>query len=126
MQYPHFDQFSLYPSTNIAPRRFSSKDKLEGFWYSKIEPYYPMPVRTDTPVDPVFLNTLKQIMSKHAKVHQSKGSSPCRLCIKKNGSQEYQYGPWHFPSGLIHYYEDHNVQPSPAFRNFIMEQVLPT
>lgn len=43
---------------------------------------------------------------------------------KMNGSREYRLKKdgvtFKFPEGLIHYYEDHMVQPSDEFYDFIM------
>jgi hypothetical protein len=52
------------------------------------------------------------------------GLSNCRLCGKTNGSSEYiiEEGKtkWIIPQGLMHYYQDHRVQPSQEFHDMIM------
>jgi len=38
------------------------------------------------------------------------GWSPCRVCRKKNGTNEYKIeGQWAWPEGFTHYIEDHKV-----------------
>jgi hypothetical protein len=48
-----------------------------------------------------------------------RGYSSCRLCNKRNGYLEYEYGGWRWPEGLSHYVEEHNVKPSDDFIAFI-------
>lgn len=52
------------------------------------------------------------------------GLSMCRLCGRKNGSEEYNYEDengikFFWPEGLIHYYVKHNVLPSEQFYEFV-------
>ncbi len=59
-------------------------------------------------------------------VVQYRGSSMCRCCGKLNGSSEFQVAiggdhAWHWPNGLRHYIEVHNVRPSQAFIDFIID-----
>ncbi|AYV76218.1 MAG: hypothetical protein Terrestrivirus5_40 [Terrestrivirus sp.] len=52
------------------------------------------------------------------------GGSHCRLCEQMIGSDEgiivKNDIKYRFPSGIIHYYKDHDVQPSEEFNNLIM------
>lgn len=53
-----------------------------------------------------------------------RGWSTCRCCGKPNGSAEFQVPfdgghAWHWPIGLSHYIEVHNVRPSQAFIDFV-------
>lgn len=53
-----------------------------------------------------------------------RGWSHCRCCGKPNGAAEFQVPfegghAWHWPIGLSHYIEVHNVRPSQAFIDFI-------
>ena len=57
---------------------------------------------------------------------QYRGSSMCRCCDKLNGSTEFQVPiggghAWYWPSGLAHYIDRHNVRPSQAFIDFIID-----
>lgn len=57
---------------------------------------------------------------------QYRGSSTCRCCGKLNGSTEFQVPingghAWHWPNGFSHYIEVHNVRPSQAFIDFILD-----
>ncbi len=48
-----------------------------------------------------------------------RGWSTCRICGKRNGSTEYVFDGWKWPSGFRHYVEAHNLRPSLAFIEFI-------
>jgi hypothetical protein len=53
------------------------------------------------------------------------GSSYCRLCdLNFNGNKELKLIKdnitFTFPEGLIHYYIQHNVEPSNEFKEFIL------
>lgn len=57
---------------------------------------------------------------------QYRGSSMCRCCDKLNGSAEFQVPiggghEWRWPIGLSHYIDRHNVRPSQAFIDFIID-----
>lgn len=92
----------------------------EGFWYSEQEPELPMPqpYLDEWPDKAEFLRRLTDVEGLARKEHY-RGWSDCRLCEQKNGSVEYQLGPWKWPAGLQHYIEVHNVRPSLAFEDFI-------
>lgn len=112
----------------------------EGYWFSDCEynetaHKYPFPKQTDIPVDPQFLNQLQLITeSCFDKEEQNPtrtavdyfGSSSCRLCGERNGGTEFivKNGDviFKYPSGLMHYYKEHNVHPSQQFHDFIMSQ----
>lgn len=44
-----------------------------------------------------------------------RGMSSCRICGKRNGSQDISDGTFVWPSGFAHYLTDHAVKPSQAF-----------
>lgn len=48
-----------------------------------------------------------------------RGSSACRICGKMNGSHEYVFGGYRWPSGYRHYIEEHNVEPSEGFKKML-------
>lgn len=62
------------------------------------------------------------VREKTAKVTRFRGWSICRICGDKNGSAEFSSGRWRWPSGLRHYVEEHNVEPSDEFVTFIIEK----
>lgn len=96
---------------------------IEGYWYN---PYnataYPMPVANETPFDgkETFLSRLA-LLEEKANVVYFKGFSICRICNCANGNREYNLENWHWPQGYRHYVETHNVIPSEAFMQFVME-----
>jgi hypothetical protein len=113
-----------------------SEYKLEGFWYSKYEPHFPMPVAQDEPhhmkelilekydallSQPVFnpnYNSDEPLnwdeITKH--VISYRGFSSCRCCAKhNNGTRSYRYNGWQWPEGFRHYIDEHNIVPSNEF-----------
>ncbi|MET0979788.1 MAG: hypothetical protein ABWX90_00865 [Candidatus Saccharimonadales bacterium] len=73
-----------------------------------------------------FLTALNRVQSYHEdiKTLHAKGWSNCRCCEKKNGSVEFKLNAlgvtWAWPSGYVHYVEDHNVRPSLAFQEWVL------
>lgn len=107
---------------------------IEGYWANLSPIYdrertrfkYNLPIVTDIPVDPKFMEKLNNMIDNDEceSTHYC-GFSTCRICDKGNGSSEYKLSngdiSFKFPEGLIHYYKDHNVQPSEQFYHFIMK-----
>lgn len=76
----------------------------------------------------IFLRALAKVedAAKDTNMVQYRGSSMCRCCGKLNGSSEFQVAiggghAWHWPNGFVHYIEVHNVRPSQAFIDFILD-----
>jgi hypothetical protein len=67
------------------------------------------------------IHRLKRVQVK-ARGSVQKGVSRCRLCGGVCGATEYTYKGWVWPSGLLHYIEEHNVCPSKKFRKFLKEE----
>lgn len=134
-----------YPLTIRVPNKIF----VEGYWRpndcndnnQNNEHKYPTPLPTNIPVNRIFLARYKNYMTLIDKSERDscaydlddqpcssvilyRGLSMCRLCDNYNGASEYTLvkGKIQFvtPSGLIHYYETHGVQPSKEFTNFIM------
>jgi hypothetical protein len=133
---PNYDHF--YPLTKIREGHY-----VEGYWYAGTdaevslvvdgqkltcdmrEYQLPFPKQTETAVNEKFLQKLLEVQTAPScKKEDYFGFSGCRLCHKANGGTEYSVTnngqTFTFPSGLIHYYEEHNVQPSKEFYDFIM------
>lgn len=125
-------------------RKYSATHFGEGFWNSKFldddhsngsgsdseeGTPLPFPQATHKKVSKTFLDKLEQIIQSKTQestfVTQYKGFSFCRLCKCRNGSCEYNFQhpttgiSFTIPSGLVHYYKDHNVQPSTEFQAYI-------
>ena len=95
----------------------------EGFWHSgSILSKLPTPIpRGPWQGQQEFLKALRKLESRNSvKMDAFKGMSHCRICKCINGSKQYSYKKWIWPSGYKHYIEEHNVRPSLAF----MEMVL--
>jgi hypothetical protein len=115
-------------------RQYKIPNPLLDFYWS-----YPYPWQSISKPDSDFTTNLSVIMSyassdcthdfqidgsaSVAKIGY-KGWSNCRICGRMNGSEEYVFRingvKFRFPSGLMHYYTDHNVKPSPEFKAAIM------
>lgn len=117
-----------YPLTKVNDNEY-----IEGYWFSndKYNDIYPKPLATCNKVDQIFIEKFKKIMEK-IKNKKIKGEyngyfgySHCRICSKKNGAMEYLLYvgniKYRFPEGLLHYYIDHNVQPSTEFCEVIIQ-----
>lgn len=111
-----------YPLTKIDEQHF-----IEGYWFENKSIYpsedYPWPLVTDIEVNKEFIKNFKTICEVCERIY-CHGPSYCRLCDKHNMNSEYKITfndiTFTFPFGLLHYYIDHNVQPSDEFYNFIM------
>ncbi len=84
-----------------------------GFWQSKYEPDLPAPVPNaeiwEGQAD--FVLGLHRLQDSLTPIRY-RGSSTCRCCGQLNGSEEYSYGLYRWPSGLMHYVTAHNVRPN--------------
>jgi hypothetical protein len=97
--------------------------KQEGFWFSVSSPDYPVP-------KPSHMKWIKQeefvtaLRRKEAQALKTtyRGFSTCRICFSTNGSAEFKLEDWCWPSGFIHYIENHNVKPSQEFIDFVLDK----
>jgi hypothetical protein len=124
---------TIKESTNTYPLTYSEENTYyyEGYWFSdsRFNNIYPIPIIGDESIDPIFIEKIDKYMDEYEDYRdicfKYLGSSCCRICDKcHNGSNEYKIiyedKVIFFPSGLIHYYRDHNVKPSIEFYNAIM------
>jgi len=97
--------------------------KQEGFWGSKHEPHFPMPEQNEKPWDGQiqFIDMLQKVQS-ISEIVRYRGMSACRVCGKLNGCATHIVDNWEWPSGFMHYIEDHNVKPTDEFIKFIQEK----
>lgn len=113
--------------TQISKKRF-----VEGYFGKD---YASVPTTSEDQVDENFIEKLQNLMDmiyenrynlnlEKYKYKQYLGCSNCRICGKQNGSEEYEInfkGIWFlFPGGVLHYYKEHNVQPSKKFMEAVM------
>jgi len=134
-----YEEFMHEPIRGSPLYKINDKEYIEGYWASVSPLYdqtksrvkYNLPIETDFPVDPIFLKKLSYIIH-NAKIRGKSithyyGFSDCRICNKANGCDEFTVSngeiSFRFPSGLMHYYEDHHVQPSDEFFDFVMELI---
>jgi hypothetical protein len=114
----------IHHTTNFYP--LYQKDDTtyyEGYWFSGLSANtnYPIPVIGEKNSEE-FLSALERYMKNNESISYF-GSSECRLCQIANGGSEYSIdyldGKIFFPSGLLHYYRDHSVNPSREFAEVI-------
>lgn len=94
----------------------------EGFWYSKHEPHFPMPVPdilTQEEADAIFAKIKRKERSAERTLYR--GFSVSRIDKKTIiGSAEYFTTEWTWPDGFAeHYVQDHRVKPTDEFLKFI-------
>ena len=95
--------------------------RIEGYWKSTWEPQYPFP--QENTIDPTTKNEFVeklQEMERIAHKEQYMGDSECRICKCTNGSREFVYKGWRWPSGYLHYIILHSVAPTDEFFEFVM------
>jgi hypothetical protein len=119
------------PSTNSYPlTKISDTVFAEGYWYSDIKYIqdmynYPFPKATDTLVNKIFIDKLIDITLNYAVRIELEDNVMCKICKLINGSSNWVLKSnnitFNYPAGLVHYYTDHNVQPSAEFYDFIMK-----
>lgn len=96
--------------------------KIEGYWYSKYSPEYPMPVPnalTEEEANEIYRLIKRKETS--AAVTRYRGISTSRIDKKTAvGSMEYKRAGWVWPQGFAeHYVLKHKVKPSMEFLDFI-------
>ena len=93
-----------------------------------------MPAPSESKVDQMFINKLALLEKTafhnhmedkpvvHGMVYEIGyyGNSTCRICKKQNGSLEYYTTLFRWPEGYKHYLINHNVPPTPEFKQHIM------
>jgi len=85
--------------------------RLIGYWGNEQHPELPDPVHL---VDPLWDDDERHATSMYFAVgtiaRTSMGFSPCRICGIDNGDTEYTDGTYLWPSGLVHYIDEHQVR----------------
>lgn len=101
---------------------------VEGYWRASLKEKSTLPfpiVYKPAGYDKkAFLEKLEKVQSR-ADTAQSKGRSPSRWDGTANGSMDYKYRGWIWPSGLMTYFKG-GVPPSQAFYELIMGKELAT
>ena len=104
--------------------KFNMKDNnlnIEGYWYSKYEPEYPMPVPnvlTDNEATEIYSLIVEK--QKIARRILYRGLSHSRITDETLGCDEYALNNWIWPGDFAeHYVLTHKVRPTDEFLNFI-------
>jgi len=96
----------------------------EGYWKSGPDSQLPLPVAGDEPWVGMaeFLRKLARLEAKA----RAKAVRPlmCRLCKLQAGNIEYEFGGWTWMGSLQHYVNSHNLRPSLAFQEFVLERTI--
>ena len=90
-----------------------------GFWYSKYEPWFPMPEEGEP-------HEHKDVIVEYLKngnvLMGYMGYSSCRLCdLHTNGTKDLTDGKYIWPQGLYHYVEEHNTPLPEEFIKHILD-----
>lgn len=128
----------FYPLTKINDNEFIEGYWITGYWCEETNKWienidntnYPKPESSNESISEEFIDKLKQLFNSeftHSNINCSSfmGYSECRLCGCCNGNSEYKLKnqdniTFTVPEGIIHYYKEHNVQPSKEFYDFVM------
>ena len=98
-----------------------SEKKIEGYWNSKKEPQYPMPIAnvlTEHEAKKIYY--LIKIKEKEAIKSAYRGLSPSRITNETLGNKEFSTDKWIWPGDFAkHYVLEHKVKPSADFLKYI-------
>lgn len=110
------------------------KNVEENFVKNNYKQKYPYPLPSKEILNSKFLEKIEKIEEKiqNGKIGETsnqKGPSYCRICDNKRLSSEecnfiYKKIKYYFPSGILHYYKEHNVNPSKEFEEAVMKTKL--
>jgi len=97
-----------------------------GFWRNRFEPNFP-DANQQPQIMPEFKEIHQSLCKKLRKIEQHPstiieyfdGCSTCRICGKSNGCDEYTNGGFTWPSGYLHYLQDHQLAIPVEFLNFV-------
>lgn len=96
--------------------------KIEGYWYSKHEPNYPMPIPNQlTDQEALEISNLIEIKENESKTELYRGMSTSRITNEFLGNAEFKHpSGWIWPGDFrTHYVLKHKVKPTNEFLSFI-------
>lgn len=101
--------------------------QMDGFFNPETK-YYPNPIensnnRTKEEVE-LFLEKLEKIERYEAKTEDNMGFSYCRICNIENGSREYIWNRYIWPSGYKHYIKKHNIEINDDFYEEVKNHIV--
>jgi hypothetical protein len=98
--------------------------KYEGFWRisRSEESDLPWPEPEDNWTGRTELLASLDRAEMSAERARYRGYSFCRICHCANGSESLRLSGWEWPAGFRHYIAEHNVRPTFAFEEFILNQ----
>jgi len=98
-----------------------SEKKIEGYWYSKYSPQYPMPIKNVLTQDQS--NTIYKLIKKRERSANKilyRGFSHSRIDDSRLGCAEYETDTWRWPGDFAgHYVLKYGVRPSDEFLKYI-------
>lgn len=94
---------------------------IEGYWYSKHSPEYPMPIPDQLADDDAAkIYNLIRDKEKNATITSYRGCSVSQITGQMLGNSEYDLNGWIWPADFApHYVLTHKVKPSDEFLEFI-------
>jgi hypothetical protein len=89
---------------------------LLGYWRRDGHPEWPDPADfVDPDWDDVERHMTSLYVARGTIAKTFRGYSPCRFCGINNGDLEYTDGEYIWPSGLVHYIDEHAVRLPASF-----------
>jgi len=100
---------------------WKTEKNIEGYWYSKHHPEYPMPIAntlTQEQAEEIYNLILEK--EKTATIVWYMGWTDSRITGEMLGSDEYQIDEWLWPEDFAkHYVLEHKVKPTEKFLQYI-------
>lgn len=90
-----------------------------GYWKKSIDSNESLPWPEEGNLSSDQKNKVIQFLSEGKVKHSWRGMSQCRICGCFNGSTCLENGDFLYPSGYVHYIQDHNIQPDPRLMDFL-------
>jgi hypothetical protein len=116
----------------ITPNNKMNNTKI-GFWKSGSEPEseseLPSPIISDNIYGDDFIKKCNEWSNVSVSLYDPRvvhymGYSNCRICGELNGTKEFTYGGFTFPSGIFHYVTEHNIEIDEEFVQMILNEPI--
>jgi len=106
--------------TDPPPPKDPVQIRMIGYW--RPPDHYPDPREfVDTTWDLEVRDVVIDHLRHGTPFRHMMGLSPCRICGEHNGSGEQTDGVFGWPSGLVHYLEEHDVRLPAEFVDHVLE-----
>lgn len=115
------DEQQMLEKIMNEPDKLETNEKIEGYWYSKHEPDYPIPITNklnEKQANDIYILILEK--EKLANQENYCGYSTSRITGENLGNIEYNFNDWCWTGDFAkHYVLEHKVKPTDEFLEFI-------